>query len=67
MIENSQVKRCYSCGSNNVVIRDYGSGGKDGYCEDCGSYNFLSKWNKRTIEDELLAEINNLKKKYGES
>jgi hypothetical protein len=65
MTQKTEIKRCYSCGSINVSIRDFGSGGQDGFCEDCGANDFLSKWNRRVPEDDRVKEIIGLENTIG--
>jgi hypothetical protein len=65
MTQELEIKRCYSCGSDNVSIRDYGSGGKDGVCNACGAHDFLLRWNKRIPEDNHVKEIIVLENEIG--
>jgi len=54
MKEKIKVKKCWSCGSDNISIRDYGSGGMDAFCEDCGAHDYISRWNKRPKENKAI-------------
>jgi hypothetical protein len=64
-MQEIETKRCYSCGSDNIRIRDYGSGGQDGVCGDCGAHDFLCRWNKRVPEDNRVKEIIGLENTIG--
>ena len=65
MNNKNEIKRCYSCGSSNVSVVDFGSGGEDGVCRDCGARDFLSRWNKRVPEDDRVKEIIGLENTIG--